>query len=112
MRRPKFHNIKTMVDGIPFDSRAEARRWKNLVALEQMGSISNLRRQVKFELIPSVRILGSKRATPALRYVADFVYEQGGRTIVEDVKGLLTPVYKIKRHLMKHIFNIDILETK
>jgi hypothetical protein len=110
--RGKFHNVKMVVGGITFDSRAEARRYLVLVEMEQAGEITNLRRQVKFELIPSVRILGSKRATPALRYVADFVYDQGGKTIVEDVKGLLTPVYKIKRHLMKHIFNIDILETK
>lgn len=112
MRTPKFRNVKTLVDGIPFDSRAEARRFRALVAMEQAGFITNLRRQVKFELVPSVRLFGSKRATPALRYIADFVYERDGKTVVEDVKGVLTPVYKIKRHLMKYVFNIDILETR
>jgi hypothetical protein len=107
----KFHNVKTVIGGIPFDSRAEARRYLVLVEMEQTGEITNLRRQVKFELVPPVRILGSRRATPALRYIADFVYEVDGKTVVEDVKGILTPVYKIKRHLMKYVFNIDILET-
>jgi hypothetical protein len=115
MRAPKYRNVKTIADGIPFDSRAEARRYRTLVAMEQAGAITNLRRQVKFQLIPSVRFFGSSRATPALRYVADFVYDHEGRTVVEDVKSPVTrklPAYRIKRHLMKYLFNIDILETR
>lgn len=111
MRR-KFFNRKTVVDGLAFDSQAEARRWQALLLLQQQGQISKLRRQVAFELVPGVRLVGSRRATPPVRYVADFVYEQAGREVVEDVKGVLTAVYKLKRHLMKHVFNIDILETQ
>lgn len=113
MHGRKYRNRKTEVNGQLFDSQAEARRYLALRLLEQDGRISNLRRQVAFQLVPSVRILGSRRATPAIRYIADFAYDdEQGRPIVEDVKGMLTPVYRIKRHLMKHLYNIDILETK
>lgn len=112
--RPKYYNRKTVVNGIAFDSQAEARRWGQLLQLQEAGRIAELRRQVSFELVPSVRLLGSKRATPALRYVADFAYTDtaSGRAVVEDVKGLLTPAYRIKRHLMKFVLGIDILETR
>lgn len=113
MSAPKYRNVKTVVDGIQFDSKAEAARYRSLRLLEQAGAITDLRLQVKFELVPSVRLFGALRATPALRYVADFVYQgPGGKTVVEDVKGMLTPVYRIKRHLMKHVFNIDIVEIR
>jgi hypothetical protein len=107
----KFFNRKTVVDGLAFDSQAEARRWKALLQLAAEGRISKLRRQVSFELVRGVRLAGSRRSTPAIRYIADFVYEQDGREVVEDVKGVLTAVYKLKRHLMKAVYNIDILET-
>lgn len=113
MIRRKYGNKKTVVDGLAFDSQAEARRWVELNGWFRAGLISNLRRQVVFELIPGVRLLGSRRATPALRYVADFAYDDAeGRPVVEDVKGVITAVYRIKRHLLKHLYNIDILETK
>lgn len=112
MRTPKFRNRRTEVGGLLFDSQAEARRWRILLLLQEQGQISALRRQVSFELVRSVRLLGSKRATPPLRYIADFVYvDAEGRAVVEDVKGVITAVYRIKRHLMKAIYNIDILET-
>jgi hypothetical protein len=100
MRQPKYRNKKTEVNGQMFDSQAEARRYLALRALEQDGQITDLRRQVSFQLVPSVRILGSRRATPAIRYVADFAYQQDGREVIEDVKGVVTAVYRIKRHLM------------
>lgn len=112
MPRPKYNNQRIEINGLRFDSRAEARRYLELRLLEQDGKIANLRRQVSFELVGGVRLLGSKRATPALRYVADFAYDDAdGRPVVEDVKGVITAVYRIKRHLMKAKFNIDILET-
>lgn len=112
-KRPKYGNKQVEIDGQHFDSQAEAARWIELKRLEQRGKITDLRRQVSFELVPSVRFLGSIRATPALRYIADFGYTltDTGQPVVEDVKGMLTRVYKIKRHLMKALFNIDILET-
>ena len=105
----KYHNIKVIVDGIKFDSRAEALRYQVLKKLENSGVISDLQLQVAFVLAPSVIIKGRKK--PALKYKADFVYNHKGQKIVEDVKGVLTAVYKIKRHLMKSVHGIDILET-
>lgn len=85
-------------------------RYLDLVELERMGRISELQRQVVYELAPAVVIQGRKR--PALRYVADFVYRDAeGRQITEDVKGVVTDVYRVKRHLMKSIHGVDIKEV-
>ncbi len=78
--------------------------------LERAGHIAGLTREVPFELAPAVVIQGRKR--PAMRYFADFVYSTAdGKIVVEDAKGVRTEGYRIKRHFMKHIHNIDILET-
>ena len=117
----KHKNVKTIVDGIEFDSKREAARWQELKLLERAGAIDRLERQVVFELAPGVQYTG-KRATPALRYVADFAYreppptprdirrEDWART-VEDAKGMRTAVYKIKRHLMLSVHGIEVREV-
>jgi hypothetical protein len=94
----KYRNTKCESSGIKFDSKREMARWHELVQMQVRGEISELELQVPFVLAEPVVIAGRKR--PALRYVADFVYEQGGQTIVEDVKGRVTEGYRIKRHLM------------
>ena len=109
-KRPKYGNRKISRDGITFDSAKEARRWSELLLLERAGVIQNLRRQVKYELIPSQRI-GGKVVERACSYVADFVYEEEGKTVVEDTKGYKTPEYIIKRKLMLCIHNIRIREV-
>jgi hypothetical protein len=106
----KYSNIPTEVDGISFDSRAEARYYLVLKTRMQAGQIADLRRQVTYELAPSVVIGGRKR--PPLRYVADFVWSEGGKEVVADVKGAVPEAYRIKRHLMKSVHNIDILEIR
>lgn len=106
----KYANQPTTVDGIDFDSKAEARYYLVLKARLQAGEIKNLQRQVVFELAPAVVIGGRKR--PALRYVADFTWEEGGKTVVADVKGAVPDAYRIKRHLMKSVHGIDILEIR
>lgn len=106
----KYKNTKvTAFDGMVFDSKREYLRYCDLRMLERAGVISELSRQVYFVLAPSVVIAGRKK--PELRYIADFTYLEDGRRVVEDAKGALTDVYKIKRHLMKSIHGIDILET-
>ena len=105
----KYRNRKTEVDGILFDSRREAARYGQLQLLIKAGKISDLRLQVKFELAPAVVIKGRKR--PSLKYIADFAYFEAGRLIVEDVKGVITEGYRIKRHLMKAVHNIDVQEV-
>lgn len=109
-RKQKYANQPVTVDGIEFDSKAEARYWGVLRMRERAGEIRNIRRQVVYELAPAVVIGGRKR--PPLRYIADFVYEEGGKTVVSDVKGAVPDAYRIKRHLMKSVHDIDILEIR
>jgi len=106
MKMSKYNAIKTTVDGITFDSRKEASRYTELKLLSQAGEIRELRRQVPFELIPK---RGKLRA---IRYVADFVYaDNHGNDIVEDVKGMKTQVYKLKKRMMLEKYGIEIQEV-
>lgn len=102
-RRNKFGNVRTVVDGRTFDSKAEARRYQELKRLQIAGAISGLRLQVRFPL----RVNGVTVAN----YLADFVYVRDGRRVVEDVKGMRTAVYKLKCRLMQAVHGIEILET-
>ncbi len=122
--RNKYQAIKTFVNGIEFDSRKEARRYQELLLLERAGVILNLRRQVKYVLIPSQyetfarykengqRLLdGKKLLERECSYIADFVYEENGKEVVEDTKGIKTKDYIIKRKLMLHVHGIRIREV-
>ena len=97
----KYGNKKVVVDGHPFDSKREARRYKELKLLERAGKIKDLELQPKFELIPTIRT--DTETLYAVSYYADFRYVEcdSGRVIVEDVKskGTITQVYKIKKRL-------------
>lgn len=108
----KYKSVRTTVGGITFDSKSEARRYEVLRLLERDGQISELRLQPSFILAHAVRFHDVKRQKPALKYIADFEYIEKGITIIEDVKGMQTPVFKIKRHLLKTIYNIDLRITK
>jgi hypothetical protein len=100
IRPTKYRAKKQVVDGITFASRAEARRYGELKILQQAGEVTHLRVQHQFVLAPAVLVRGANRKSPALRYVADFVYWRDGTLVIEDVKGVLTQAYRIKRHLM------------
>lgn len=106
----KYHNRKVTRDGETFDSVKEYRRFCELLLLERAGAVTDLRRQVKFELIPAQRIDG-KVVERACGYVADFVYMENGRQVVEDTKGMRTQEYRLKRKLMLYIHGIRIRET-
>lgn len=106
----KYNSKKTVVDGQTFDSKKEANRYQELVLLEKAGVIKNLSRQVKFVLIPSQRDETGKVIERECSYKADFVYTEGGETVVEDVKGYRTKEYIIKRKLMLHVHGIRIRE--
>lgn len=97
------------VDGERFDSRKEYERCVELRQAEAAGRISGLRRQVKYELIPA-QYIGGRCAERAASYYADFVYDEGGRTVVEDTKGMRTADYILKRKLMLHVHGIRIKE--
>lgn len=100
----KYKKSKAVIDGIKFDSGAEGERYKILKAKEKAGLIKNLQLQVNYPLI----VNGLKICD----YRADFVYEVGGKTIVEDVKGQLHDVFKLKYKLMFACHGIIILITR
>ena len=107
----KYFARRTERDGIKFDSEAEAARYCQLRLLERAGHITELRRQVPFELVPAEKDMNGKKLR-ALVYRADFVYRDNyGALHVEDVKGVRTAVYKLKKRLMWHIHGIEIEET-
>lgn len=129
MVKRKYNNKKIIVDGIKFDSKKEALRFKELKMLEKAGIISNLQRQVKYTLIPAqyertdgVYTKGKDKGKPKkgrliereCAYYADFVYMQNGDTIVEDVKGYRDGqaynLFVIKRKLMLYVHGIIIKE--
>lgn len=98
----KYRNQPQVVDGIKFASKLEAKRYGELLLLEKAGKILGVNCQVRFPLI----VMGHLVAT----YVADFTYLEGNTEVVEDCKGVKTPVYKLKRKLMKALYQIDIIE--
>lgn len=109
-KKSKYHNKKVTVDGILFDSVKEAKRYKELCLLLRAGAITDLRLQVPYELIPAQYING-KCVERAVKYIADFVYTESGKEIVEDAKGVRTDTYKIKKKLMLYVHGIRLKET-
>ncbi len=107
----KYRNTKTVAGGVAFDSKREAARWQELKLLERAGQICELRRQVPFELVKGVKFAGTARARPAIRYFADFVYTEHDKQVIEDVKGVETPEFKIKRHLMLALLGLEVRVT-
>ena len=103
LAKTKYRNKSTEHDGIVFASHKEAKRWKELNLMQKGGAIRGLDRQVKFPLI----VNGVKVCT----YIADFVYQEGTKAIVEDAKGYRTREYNLKRKLMKACHGVEILET-
>ena len=104
-RRSKYNAKKTVVDGIVFHSKAEARRYPILKLLEKSGHIKDLRLQVPFVY----RINDKKIFT----YYADFTYfDVNNNDTIEDVKGMKTPVYRLKKKLIEAHYGIKITEVK
>ena len=121
-RRNKYGARKVTKNGLIYDSKKEARRAAFLETLEKAGVIRDLRRQVKFVLIPTQREpdtigpRGGKKPGKVIErecyYLADFVYTitATGETVIEDTKGVRTKEYIIKRKLMLERFGIRIKE--
>ena len=111
-RTQKYGNTKVTDAGLVFDSKAEHKRWQYLSMLERAGEIRDLRMQVAFYLIPEQVGPSGKRHRPT-RYLADFVYlDRDGLQVVEDVKGALTPEFRLKRKLMLHVHGVEIQEVR
>lgn len=111
-RHQKYSNKVTETPDGRFDSEAEYRHWCHLKIRLRLGEISDLKRQVVFELAPAAVVQGRKR--PPLRYIADMEYwdKALARTVVADVKGAITPEYRIKRHLMMSVHGVEIQEIR
>jgi hypothetical protein len=110
-KRSKYGNRPVVVDGITFASVREGARYAALAAMRTAGEITDLQIQVPFEVVPAAIVGGRKR--PARKYIADFVYKDAsGALVVEDVKGMRTAMYSIKRQLMKALHGIEIVEVK
>ena len=124
----KYRNKKVTIDGEVFDSKREATRYKELKLLERCGAISDLKRQVTYELIPTQRekstrvyTKGRKKGQPiegkviekAVTYTADFTYIDSatGTVVVEDAKGMRTRDYILRRKMMLYIHGIKIQEV-
>lgn len=120
----KYGSQKTFFNGIWFDSAREADRYSELLLLQKAGKISDLRLQVKYVLIPAQyevyerygkngkRLKDGKRCIEKeCAYIADFVYKEDGKDVVEDVKGVRTKEYLIKRKLMMWMHGIRIKEV-
>lgn len=121
----KYGSKKIEVDGIIFDSKKEAKRYQELLLLEKAGAIQDLQRQIKFILIPAQREFTNEIYTKGRKkgcfkqgkllerecaYIADFLYIENGKRIVEDTKGFRTKDYIIKRKLMLYMYGIRIKE--
>ena len=100
----KYKNVKTVVDGITFDSKKEAKYYVKLKLLKDAGEITDIELQPRYDLIVNSTKIGF--------YKADFkVTWKSGNVQVIDAKGMKTPVYMLKRKLMKAIHNITIHEV-
>lgn len=98
----KYHSRKTKVDGITFDSKAEAERYAELRLLLRAGIVRELKLQPEFELIPAFRKNG--RTYRRTVYRADFSYYDAtsGQFVIEDVKGMKTELYRLKKKLFEY----------
>jgi len=113
-RRMKYGARQIACRDGKFDSKAEWRRWRELKLMERAGEISSLNRQVKFELLPAQYDGAGKLLERPVVYIADFKYVdlRTGAPVVEDVKGVRTKEYVIKRKLMLHKYGVRIREVE
>lgn len=104
-QKSKYRAIPTFVGTTRFASKAEAARYETLLILEKAGKITDIKLQPRFELVAGIK------------YVADFSYyevpKSQERFVVEDVKGMPTPVFKLKEKMFRHFYpHIDLRIVK
>ena len=100
----KYSAIKKVVDGITFDSKREAARYGYLKIRFRAGEIRDLVLQPSWEIVINSR--------KVCKYIADFMYRENGVVVIEDVKGMKTPLYNLKKKLMLAVHGIVITEVK
>lgn len=111
-KQSKYRNVKTVAGGVEFDSKREAKRYDELLALQSCGAIFRLERQVTFNLVPAKR-RPDGTLERAVNYIADFTYTRDEVFVVEDVKSPAsrTQAYVVKRKLMLERYGIAIHEV-
>lgn len=104
-KRSKYNAKKVSVLGVIFDSKVESERYVFLAHAQKKGEIKNLEMQKKFNIVVNEVLICT--------YIADFCYTvvSSGAYIVEDVKGFKTPIYNLKKKLMKAALGLDIKEV-
>ena len=107
-KKSKYKAVKTEINGIKFDSKKEARRYKELKILEKADEIKSLELQPRFLLQEKFKYNG--KTIRKIEYIADFRYiDEKGNTVVEDVKGMKTEVYKIKKKIFLKIYGENLI---
>lgn len=95
-RRSKYGAEKVVLDGIRFDSKAEAARWIQLKEMQRKKIIKGL------ELKPVYKFASG------VKYIPDFMYIENQKWVTEDVKGVETREFKTKKKMMLHEYGIDV----
>ena len=96
----KYRNKKIEINGYEFASKAEAKRYQQLLLLQEQNLIKNLQLQPKFLLQEKFKKNG--KTYRKIEYIADFMYEENGKEVVEDVKGWKTDIFKLKLKLFEY----------
>lgn len=107
----KYNNEPTIIDGIRFDSKREAARYCDLNLQQRAGLISDLKLQVKYELLPKQYDKDANCVCRAITYKCDFQYVENDELICEDVKGYANDRWTIKRALMLNRHGILVREV-
>ena len=107
--KSKYLSKKTIIDNIIFASKKEANRYLELKLLERVGKIKNLELQPVFELQPTFKKNG--KTYRAIKYMADFKYNEINKIVIEDTKGFKNKVYLLKRKLFEYKYpDLTIIE--
>ena len=113
MRKHKYSAVATVVDGIRFASKAEARRYQELRLLERAGEIKELELQPKYPLHAPVK--GRTNVFERVgEYRADFRYREGpqGLLVIEDVKGVRTDMFRWKKKHFEIQYGLSLTEIR
>jgi len=103
-KKNKYRAVKTVVDNIMFSSKREAARYLQLKLMLKAGVIEKLQLQPRYKLFIGDNFICT--------YVADFIYRDAktGDNVVEDVKGVKTPVYRLKKKMLRACYGIEVRE--
>ncbi|MBY9081218.1 DUF1064 domain-containing protein [Paenibacillus sp. HN-1] len=99
----KYHAVKTVVDGVSFDSKREANRYRELLLLKRAGVVKDVQLQPEYELMPGFTHHASGKRIRPTKYIADFLITYAdGHQEIEDTKGVRTEAYNLKKKMFMH----------